>query len=208
MAKLSNMLVMINLLKSGRKYSVKELAEYLEVSERVVREYKLFLEEAGVYLETIRGPYGGYVLNRDVIIPNLKFNKRDKDLIDACISKIRDNQLTEELKGLKDKINYAIIDNQNKNEKILTDDEIIKKYNIFSKAIKYNQKIKIKYQNLQHGISTRVVYPLSLYLFQGEWWSSCYWEEQDDMRQFHLTRILEAEILEEYFNPNLINVKF
>ena len=59
MAKLSNMLVMINLLKSGRKYSVKELAERLEVSERVVREYKLFLEEAGIYLETIRGPYGG-----------------------------------------------------------------------------------------------------------------------------------------------------
>ena len=208
MAKLSNMLVMINLLKSGRKYSVKELAEYLEVSERVVREYKLFLEEAGIYLETIRGPYGGYVLNRDIVIPNLKFNKRDIDLIDACISKIRDNQLTEELKGLKDKISYAIIDNQNKNEKILTDDEIIKKYNIFSKAIKYNQKIKIKYQNLQHGISTRTVYPLSLYLFQGEWWSSCYWKEQDDMRQFHLTRILEAEILEEYFDPNLINVKF
>ena len=208
MAKLSNMLLMINLLKSGRKYSVKELAERLEVSERVVREYKLFLEEAGIYLETIRGPYGGYVLNRDVVIPNLKYSQRDIDLIDACISKIRENQLTEELKGLKDKINYSIIDNQNKNEKILTDDEIIKKYNIFSKAIKYNQKIKIKYQNLQHGISTRTVYPLSLYLFQGEWWSSCYWEEQEDMRQFHLTRILEAEILEEYFNPNLINVKF
>ena len=168
----------------------------------------MFLEEAGIYLETIRGPYGGYVLNRDVVIPNLKYSQRDIDLIDACISKIRENQLTEELKGLKDKINYSIIDNQNKNEKILTDDEIIKKYNIFSKAIKYNQKIKIKYQNLQHGISTRTVYPLSLYLFQGEWWSSCYWEEQEDMRQFHLTRILEAEILEEYFNPNLINVKF
>ena len=79
MAKLSNMLVMINLLKSGRKYSVKELAERLEVSERVVREYKLFLEEAGIYLETIRGPYGGYVLNRDVVIPNLKYSQRDRN---------------------------------------------------------------------------------------------------------------------------------
>ena len=208
MAKLSNMLVMVNLLKSGRKYSVKELAEHLEVSERVVREYKLFLEEAGIYLETIRGPYGGYVLNEDIVMPNLKFDSRDIDLINACILKTRDNELVEKLKGLKDKINYAIIDNQNKNEKILTDDKIIEKYNIFSKAIKYNKKIKIKYQNLQHGISTRTVYPLSLYLFQGEWWSSCYWEEQDDMRQFHLTRILEAEILEKHFNPNLINVKF
>ena len=208
MAKLSNMLVMINLLKSGQKYSVKELAKYLEVSERVVREYKLFLEEAGIYLETIRGPYGGYVLNRDIVMPNLKFDNKDIDLIKSCILKEKDKRLSNELKGLKDKISYAVIDNQNKNEKILVDDEIVKKYNVFSKAIKYNQKIRIEYHNLQHGISIRTVYPLSLYLFQGEWWSSCYWEEKDDMRQFHLTRILNAELLDEHFDPNAINVKF
>ena len=85
MAKFSNMLVMINLLKSGRKYSVKELAERLEVSQRVVREYKLFLEEAGIYLETIRGPYGGYVLDRDIVMPNIKFNNKDMNLRDDCI---------------------------------------------------------------------------------------------------------------------------
>ncbi len=208
MAKLSNMLVMINLLKSGQKYSVKELAEYLEVSERVVREYKLFLEEAGIYLETIRGPYGGYVLNRDIVMPNLKFDNKDIDLIKSCILKEKDKKLSNELKDLKDKISYAVIDNQNKNEKILVDDEIVKKYNVFSKAIKYNQKIRIEYHNLQHGVSIRTVYPLSLYLFQGEWWSSCYWEEKDDMRQFHLTRILNTELLDEHFDPNVINVKF
>lgn len=208
MAKLANMLVMINLLKSGQKYSVKELAQYLEVSERVVREYKLFLEEAGIYLETIRGPYGGYVLNRDIVMPNLKFDNKDIDLLKSCIIKEKDAKLSNELKDLKDKISYAVIDNQNKNEKILVDDEIIKKYNVFSKAIKYNQKIRIEYYNLQHGVSIRTVYPLSLYLFQGQWWSSCYWEEKDDMRQFHLTRILNAELLDEHFDPNTINVKF
>lgn len=208
MARISNMLVMINLLKSGQKYSVKELSEHLEVSERVVREYKLFLEEAGIYLETIRGPYGGYVLNRDISMPNVKFDKRDVDLLTNCITNEKDDKIVENLKKLKDKISYAVIDNENKNNRILTNDEIVKKYNIFSKAIKYNLKIKIKYQNLQHGISVRVVYPISLYLFQGEWWASCYWEEKDDMRQFHLIRILEAELLEEHFDPNLINVKF
>ena len=142
MAKLSNMLVMINLLKSGRKYSVKELAERLEVSERVVREYKLFLEEAGIYLETIRGPYGGYVLNRDVVIPNLKYSQRDIDLIDACISKIRENQLTEELKGLKDKINYSIIDNQNKNEKYLLMMKLLKNIIYLVKPLNITKKLK------------------------------------------------------------------
>lgn len=208
MAKFSNMLIMINLLKSGQKFSVKDLAKYLEVSERVVREYKLFLEEAGIYLETIRGPYGGYVLNRDIGMPNLKFDKRDADLLTKCILNEQDDKISEKLKNLKNKINYAIIDNENKNEKMLISDEITKKYNIFSKAIKYNLKIKIKYKNLQHGISVRTVYPLSLYLFQGEWWSSCYWEEKDDMRQFHLTRILDVELLNDHFDPNIINIKF
>ena len=77
MAKLSNLLVMINLLKSGRKYSIKELSEYLEVSERVIREYKVFLEEAGIYVDTIRGPYGGYILNKDIVLPNVRFDKED-----------------------------------------------------------------------------------------------------------------------------------
>lgn len=208
MARISNMLVMINLLKSGQKYSVKELAEHLEVSERVVREYKLFLEEAGIYLETIRGPYGGYVLNRDISMPNVKFDKRDVDLLTKCIPNEKDDKIVEKLEKLKDKISYAVIDNENKNNIILTNDEIVKKYNIFSKAIKYNLKIKIKYQNLQHGISVRVVYPLSLYLFQGEWWVSCYWEEKDDMRQFHIKRILEYEIMDSTFDPKKINIKF
>ena len=38
MAKLSNLLVMIELLKNGRKYSLDELSSILEVSKRTVRE--------------------------------------------------------------------------------------------------------------------------------------------------------------------------
>ena len=40
MTKLSNTLLMLQYLQSGRKYSVKELSEKLEVSERQVRCYK------------------------------------------------------------------------------------------------------------------------------------------------------------------------
>lgn len=202
------MLVMLNLLKSGRKYSVSELANYLEVSKRVVREYKIFLEEAGIYIDSIRGPYGGYVLNNDITMPNIKFDKEDLKLIEQLATKVNDEEIRYKVGNLKKKMQYVIIDNENSHEKTLTGDETTYKYNMFSKAIKYNRKIRIKYYNLQHGESIRTVYPLSLYLFQGEWWSSCYWEEKDDMRQFHLTRIRELELLDETFDPNLINVKF
>ena len=66
MSKISNMLTMLQLLQNGRKYSIKELASKLEVSERMIRSYKDEFELAGIYIESIRGPYGGYVLNQDI----------------------------------------------------------------------------------------------------------------------------------------------
>ena len=60
MSKLSNVITMLRIMQNGRKYSIKELSEKLEVSPRMIRQYKNELEEAGIYLESIRGPYGGY----------------------------------------------------------------------------------------------------------------------------------------------------
>lgn len=49
MSKISNVLTMLQLLQSGRKYSINELASILEVSERMIRVYKEDLEKA-VYI--------------------------------------------------------------------------------------------------------------------------------------------------------------
>ena len=61
MSKVSNTLTMLRLLESGKKYSVKELAEKLEVSPRMIKSYKEELEKCGIYIDTILGRYGGYV---------------------------------------------------------------------------------------------------------------------------------------------------
>ncbi len=54
MSKLSNTLTMLELLNNNRKYSVKELSEILEVTDRMVRIYKQDLEKAGIYIDTIK----------------------------------------------------------------------------------------------------------------------------------------------------------
>jgi len=69
MSKISNVLNMIEILSSGRKYSIQELSELLEVSPRMVRVYKDEIEKAGIYIDTIKGPYGGYVLNQNINVP-------------------------------------------------------------------------------------------------------------------------------------------
>lgn len=47
MSKISNVLNMLMYLNTGRKYSISELAEKLEISERMIRVYKEELESAG-----------------------------------------------------------------------------------------------------------------------------------------------------------------
>ena len=92
MSKISNVLTMLEYLSTGRKYSIKELSEKLEVTPRMIRVYKDEIEKAGIYIDTIKGPYGGYVLNQNVNIPkrfitpkNIEVNKEIYNLINKCI---------------------------------------------------------------------------------------------------------------------------
>lgn len=93
MSKLSNVLMMLQLLQNKKKYSIKELSEKLEVSPRMIRQYKEELEYAGIYIDTVYGPYGGYILNQDISIPerfvkpdNVKVNNREYyNILSRCI---------------------------------------------------------------------------------------------------------------------------
>lgn len=65
MSKISNMLNMLRILKDGKIHSITSLSQDLEVSERMIRQYKLELEQAGIYLKSYTGKYGGYKLNEN-----------------------------------------------------------------------------------------------------------------------------------------------
>lgn len=69
MSKISNVISMLQILSSGKKYSINDLSSMLEVTPRMIRIYKEELEKAGIFIDTIRGPYGGYILNQKVYLP-------------------------------------------------------------------------------------------------------------------------------------------
>ena len=96
MSKISNVLTMLQLLQSGRKYSINELSNVLEVSERMIRVYKEDLEKAGIYIDTIMGPYGGYVLNQSVRMPVRKFKMKDAKLLEKYIAYEKDADIKNE----------------------------------------------------------------------------------------------------------------
>lgn len=96
MSKVSNVLLMLEYLSNGKKYSLQELAERLEVTPRMVRVYKEECEKAGIYIDTIKGPYGGYVLNQNINVPKRfitpkTINNEDKELYNLLSKAIKEN---------------------------------------------------------------------------------------------------------------------
>ena len=81
MGKISNAIQMLNYLNAGNKYSVKDLAQKLEITERMVRYYKVELEKAGIPIETFMGPNGGYYIINTSNQYN-QFNKYDLQLLE------------------------------------------------------------------------------------------------------------------------------
>lgn len=94
MSKISNVLTMLEYLSTGRKYSISELSEKLEVSPRMIRVYKDEIEKAGIFIDTIKGPYGGYVLNQNIKVPKRfitpsDINIKDKNLFNLINKAIK-----------------------------------------------------------------------------------------------------------------------
>ena len=208
MSKVSNVILMLEYLSTGKKYSIQELSDLLEVSPRMIRIYKDELEKAGIFVDTLKGIYGGYVLEQNINIPYLLFDNNDIEIIRKCVSLTTDDILKDKLTTIEKRIATNVLKQENSNKAFINEDSELNVYNKLNRAIREHHKVKINYVSLQHGESIRTIYPLGMYLFHGEWWCSCYQEEKDDMRQFHIKQIKDCEILTAKFEPREINFKF
>lgn len=194
MSKISNVILMLQYLENGRKYNIKELSEKLEVSERMVRVYKEELEKAGIYIDTIMGPYGGYVLNQSIRIPTRKFTKDDYNFLHNL--KVS-NEDKEKLEIIADKVHGVYFNSQNEN--IELKDEIKTSYNILTRAIKERRKVKINYYSYKHGNIDRVIRPYNMFLYNSGWGCAAFCELRNDLRHFELKRINKIELLQEKY---------
>src|SRR5262245_38562320 len=66
-------LLALELLQSTPGITAERLGHRLRVSERAARRYVAILREAGVPIESVRGPYGGYRVGRGLRLPPLMF---------------------------------------------------------------------------------------------------------------------------------------
>ena len=67
-------LLALELIQNSPDITADRLADKLGVSERAVRRYVAILREAGIPIDSVRGPYGGYRLGRGLRLPPLLFS--------------------------------------------------------------------------------------------------------------------------------------
>lgn len=194
MSKLSNILTMIELLSTGKKYSVEELANIIEVTPRMIRAYKEDMEKAGIYVDTIYGPYGGYVLQNQVRIPKRSFKVSDYEFLNNLEVS---NEDREKLNIIADKVRGIYLGS--KLENIEVSSSIKNTYNIIAKAIKEHRKVLIDYYSYTKGITTRTIDPYDLFLYSSGWGVAAYCNLRHDLRHFELKRIDKIELLDEFF---------
>lgn len=182
MSKLSNTLAMLKILETGRKYTVNELAEIIEVSPRMIKTYKADLEKAGIYIDTINGVYGGYVYNHKNNY-DVSFNIKDVNCIEKILP-LLDQRNKKNIEILLEKIKTIVIYSDAMLIKNQDADEMKRKYNIVSKALRNNSDIEIQYKN-----KNKIITPHNLSFYKDFIYITGYSKYDNDLRTYNLNEI-------------------
>lgn len=145
MSRVGNALNMLRLLSTGRKYSIKELSTILEVSPRMIRQYKNDLEQAGIYIDTVMGKNGGYVydgresFNQRLSLEDLRFAENIRYMLHK--SKNVPEKIKTDMDALIDKIRFLTIIKEDKKNNKEMDKSMIK---VLIDAIKDRKVLQIE----------------------------------------------------------------
>ncbi len=193
MSKIHNAIAMLEILSSKRKYKVSELAEKLEISERMVRYYKEELEKSGYYIDSTRGIDGGYQLISDIYFPKLSVSKYDIELLEGIKNNLLESDYpnVETFQNFIDKINGIYNGSQKKfatknNIENLDDKH---KYEIFNESIKNNNEVEIEYLSLDNKKSIRSIDPCEIFKHKDNLYVAAFCKLRGEIRHFEFDRI-------------------
>ena len=192
MGKISNAIEMLNYLNTGNKYSVKDLAEKIGITERMVRYYKAELEQAGISIETFMGPNGGYYILNPKNQYN-HFNKYDLQILNNVDNILKEINY-ENIKKYEKIINKVQMSNDIEEEKskYFLDYSVKDKSKLYfalNDAITNKNPLNILYRSLNQEWQERTIHPLQIFKYDNQFYVTAYCELRDDIRHFEISRI-------------------
>jgi predicted DNA-binding transcriptional regulator YafY len=193
MGKVGNALKMFQLLRNGKKYSIRELSDILEVSPRMIRVYKNELEKAGFYLESLRGKYGGYLYNVNEKSLQLDFSIYDLHILEQIYQFLLNSGQKEKahkIEQVTQKIRILALYNKTEHDYKAIDYEKQKEYiNKISEAIKNQKNLDITYKKQGKTLKVRKVVPYFIYKYNNTYFLTGLCKEINDIRTYSFLEI-------------------
>lgn len=179
-----------------------ELADLLETNPRNVREYIKELEVAGYTLESMKGLYGGYRLDKSCLLPSLKLNRDDKKLIGSTITYLQNRSDFLDFNSFQEVMGRITASVERTNEITpitmidrfplsMDKNELEARYQTLHECIESQMKCEITYRSAKNKERIHTIHPYKLFVYNGTWFVLAYNESIHDFGYFKLNRLVD-----------------
>lgn len=207
-------LLTLELVQGGPGITAGRLADRLGVSERAARRYVGVLREAGIPVESVRGPYGGYRLGRGVRLPPLMFDATEAlALVMAVLDGHHDvSDPTDPVGSALGKIVRALP------EAVAAQVEAVRRTTApapdraaarpdpdttttLVQACTNHRRVRIGYRSEAGSEWVTEVDPWAVVVRHGRWYLLCRSHTKDAPRTYRIDRVRTVLILDDTFSP-------
>lgn len=193
--------------------TAEQLAEKLGVTPRAVRRYVEILREAGIPVESIRGPYGGYRLGRGTRLPPVVFTQAealslvmavldgrpaaadDTDVVGSALSKVIQalpENVGRQAAELRERATAAPDPYSPRPDPAITSALVA--------ASAARRRVRVAYRN-EVGQWETEVDPWAVVVRYGRWYLLCYSHRADGIRTYRVDRVHSVEETGAEFAP-------
>lgn len=210
----ARVLLALELMQGSPGITADRLADRLGVSERAARRYIGILREAGIPVESVRGPYGGYRLGRGLRLPPLMFTAAEAlGLVMAVLDGHHDASDTTDLVGSAlAKIMRALP------EPVAAQAEAVRRTTapapdraaarpdpgtttVLVQACSDHRRVRLGYRSEAGSQWVTEVDPWAVVVRHGRWYLLCRSHTADAVRAYRIDRVRAVEVLDDTFCP-------
>jgi predicted DNA-binding transcriptional regulator YafY len=207
-------LLALELVQGSPGITADRLAEKLGVSERAARRYVGILREAGIPIESVRGPYGGYRVGRGLRLPPLMFSATEAlGLVMAVLDGHHAaSDPTDPVGSALGKLVRALP------EPVAAQAEAVRRAaspapdraaarpdpgftTTLVQACSNNRAVRLDYRSEAGSEWLLDVDPWAIVVRHGRWYLLCRSHTSDARRAYRIDRIRGVEILDDTFSP-------
>ena len=200
----------IQLLRTRRVLTARQLAEKLEVSMRTVYRDIADLSASGVPIEGEAGV--GYALRRGYDLPPLMFDKEEilalalgarivQSWVDAKLAAAAQRALERIQLVLPEKLKPALLGAYLHSPAVLITREVAHTMEQLRGAIDTQHKVRFDYVRADSAASTRTVWPLGLFFWSTGWTLGAWCELRQSLRNVRIDRMTRVATLDETYTP-------